>query len=338
MKHFYLVFKRHILIPILIGDFFKPWHFLISILRFKFFNYPYSAMIEIGNTCNLQCPTCPTPRQKILRKKELMSFSNFILTIDSIKNSIHVVYLYYTGEPLIHPDICKMINYVHQKNLYSIISTNATLLDQKIADELLFSGLDEIILCLDGITQESFSSFRKKADFFEVMRNIGYFCKQKQRLKLKKPFIKLQVILNKLNQNEIRGIKKLSDCLKVDCLHIKSLALCEHVYSKDEIKKLADIFFPDGKEYKDKIRYKQENHKLIINNPPSKCSLAESQFVVLVDCKISMCCYDLNGNYIYGNILAEKFDDIWFNSDVKKVRELANEKKHSLCKVCSNFI
>ncbi|MFH1780762.1 MAG: radical SAM protein [Candidatus Nealsonbacteria bacterium] len=330
-------FKKHILADILKGNFSKPWHFLKANFKYRVLGYPYVALIEVGNYCNLRCPTCPTPADKINRKKELMSFENFKKVIDNIKDSIHVVLLYFTNEPLLNPDIVRMAAYAHKSNLDIEISTNAVLLNKEKTNGLLESGLDRIILDLDGTTKESYEQFRVGAKFESVLENISYFCRQKQFLKLKKPFIELQFVLNKLNQNEVEDVKKIADDLRVDHLRIASFSLGEHAYPEEERKRLTDKFFPDNSRYQGKIRYKKEGEELKIKNSPSVCPLAKSHLVVLTDGNIAMCCYDFNGQYLYGDILSQKLKDVWFSQSVKNMRKSARGRKYPLCKTCAIY-
>lgn len=337
LEHFYLALRGHVLIHIIEGNLSKPWHFAKAILKRKFLGYPYVALIETGNYCNLQCPTCPTPGDKIYRKKELMSFDNFKKVIDNIKDSVHIALLYFTNEPLLHPDICQMVEYVHRNNLYTEISTNAVLLNKEKTKNLLESGLDKIILDLDGTTKESYEQFRVGAKFEQVFENITHFCRQKQILKLRKPYIDLQFVLNKLNQNEVEDIKKIAKDLKVDRLCIRSFSLAECAYSKKEIKELSAKFFPDTSKYQQKVRYRKDGDSLKIKNSPQKCPLAKTHLVILADGNVSMCCYDLNGQYIYGNVFGQKLKDIWFSPKVKNMRKLAEKRKYPLCETCSIY-
>jgi len=335
LKRISTAFWNHILIHVLEGNFSKPWHFLRSNLNRFFFSHPYVAIIETGNYCNLRCPTCTTPANKICREKELMNFDNFKKVIDNIKDLIHVVLLYNSNEPLLNPDIFRMIKYAHENNLYTEISSNVTLFDKEKTKELFDSKLDKIILDLDGTSKESYEQFRVGANFEKVFKNIRYICQQKQILGLKKPFIELQFILNKLNQNEVEEIKKIAKELKVDKLSIKSFGLGEYAYSKEEIKALSAKFFPDTKKYQQRIRYKKEGNRLKIKDSPRKCSLVRTHFVVLVDGRISMCCYDLSGKYIYGNVLEQNLKDIWFSSKTQNMQKIAENRKYRLCKLCS---
>lgn len=337
MKYLHSAFVKHIWINIRKGNFSKPWHFAKAVFKYRVIGYPYVALIEIGSYCNLRCPTCPTPGDKIHRKKELMSFDNFKKIIDNIKNSVHIVLLYFTNEPLLNQDVFRMVKYAHQNNLYTEISTNAVLLNQEKTKELLESGLDRIILDLDGTTKESYEQFRVGADFEKVFKNISYFCGQKQALGAKKPFIELQFVLNRLNQNEVDDIKTIAKDLKVDHLCIRSFGLGEYAYSEKERKELSDKFFPDTSKYRQKVRYKEDGGKLKIKNSPVKCPLAKSHVVVLTDGRVAMCCYDLRGEYIYGNALSYKLKNIWFAEDTKKRRQLAEDKKYPLCQTCSIY-
>lgn len=331
------LWRKHVWADVRVGNAAKPLHFLLVAFKHSFLGYPYSAIVETGNYCNLQCPTCPTPHKLIRRKKELMSFDNFKRVVDNIRDSVHVLHLYFSNEPLLNPDIFKMAKYANENNLFTSISTNATLLNEEKTKELLESGLDEVILCLDGITKESYEPFRLGADFDKVFQNIKYICQQKQILKLKKPFIEIQFIVNKLNYRQVEDVKKIAEDLKVDKLHIKTISLGKYAYSDEEIEVLSGQFFPDNEGFQGKVRYKKEGKRLLIKNPRSKCPMVKSQAVVLVNGDLTMCCYDLNGDYVFGNILNQKLRDVWFSDNAKRVRAISQDRQYPLCKVCSIF-
>ena len=332
-----LAFRKHILADLKRGNVSKPLHFLLAVFKRKFLGYPYVALIETGNYCNICCPTCTTPHRKIQRKKELMSFENFKRVIDNIKDSVHITHLYYSGEPLLHPDICRMANYAHKNHLYTSISTNATLLDKEKAKEIFESGLDEIILCLDGVKKESYEAFRVGANFETVMENISYFCSKKQALKLQKPFIEMQFVLNRFNQNEVEAVRKLAQNLKVDRLHIKTFALGEYAYTPQEIEELSAKYFPEGEDNLGKRRYQKEGGRLVVKAPPRFCPMVKSLAFILVDGRLSMCCYDLQGEYIWGDMLSQKLKDVWFNQELAEKRKMAIERRYPLCKKCSIY-
>lgn len=329
------VFKRHIWLDILEGNFSKPWHFFRSALKHKLLGYPYLVMIETCNFCNLKCPTCTTPHRKMKRERKMMSFEEYRRIIDNIKDSVHIVLLYFSNEPLLHPQLPEMIEYAHKNNLYTMISTNAMLLDKRMSQKLYEAKLDEILLCLDGLKKESFEAFREGAVFEVVLENIKNFCRMKQSLEAIKPYIKLQFILNKLNQNEVGDVEKFAQEFKIDRLHIKPFALSEYAYTKDEIKELMGKFFPTKKEYQGKIVYENEDNVLKLKKRTKVCSLPDSDIVILADGRVVICCYDFQGEYSYGNVLNNKLKDIWNSPESRFKREMARNRKYPLCQICA---
>lgn len=336
INHFIYVFKRHILYDILSGNFAKPAHFVKTTLAHKFFDRPYLAMIETCNFCNLRCPTCTTPHDKISRAKEVMRLDDYKKIIDNIKDYVSVILPWFSNEPFINPDMIEMIKYSHRNNLYTVISTNAVLLDNKKSKEVVGSGLDEIILCLDGMSKASYEPFRVGADFDAVMENIKNFCALKKKTARKKPFVEIQFILTKLNQKEVESARSFAHSLGVDRFRVKSFALSEYAYTKDEIKNLSEKFLPDDSKYSAKIRYEKVGDILEIKNKKKKCDLVSSNIVVLTDGRVVMCCYDLNGGYSYGNVKEKKLKDFWHTEEVKRKRMVARKRGYDLCKICAN--
>jgi len=327
--------KRHLTNQILTGKFLKPWHLFLVWLKHQLIKTPRVGIIETGNICNINCPTCPTPHHKIVRPKENMSLENFTRVIDKVSPYCHVVLLYNSNEPLLHPDIAEMIRYADQKNLYTMISTNATLLNEAMSDEILKSRLDEILLCLDGMSAAAYEPFRVGADFATVKRQIINFCLEKKNRRQRKPYVELQFIVTKLNQHEIPQVKQLAKEIGVDRLRLKSLSLGEHAFTREEMSNLTERFFPDSQSVK--VRYEKEaDGSLRVKRPADwTCPIITRQFVILVDGSFSMCCRDFNGQYLYGNILQDDFLTIWQGPRARLLREKVLKNELPFCEICS---
>ena len=82
--------------------------------------------------------------------------------------------------------------YASKYNLRVIISTNATKLDK--IDGLLNSGVEKVVLSLDGLSKKTYEKYRVGADFNKVIKNIKNLCKRKRELRKKKPIIQMQFI------------------------------------------------------------------------------------------------------------------------------------------------
>ena len=67
----FFLFESTVLPNILTLNFRKLLKKLIHITKSKIANKPTIMILETGNVCNLNCPTCPTPRNYIKRPKKI---------------------------------------------------------------------------------------------------------------------------------------------------------------------------------------------------------------------------------------------------------------------------
>jgi len=339
VKYVMNVFQWFIWYNLWNGESKKVWHLIKVMLKHYIFKTPYAAIIETSNTCNFNCPTCPTPHALIYTKRprEMMSLEKFKKVIDNIKDTVHIVYLYNSNEPLLHPDIVEMIKYTSSRNLHAMISTNCSLLDEEKSRALLTSGLGEIRFALDGLKKESFEGFRVGGDFEIVKRNVEKFCQLKKEMNIKRPIATLQFILNKLNQDEIPDIKKFAIDNNIDKLYIKPFILSEYAYPKEEINYLANKFLADKNIYDDEIVYEKDADGIKPKTDYKKCPDVKKVFTILADGRAVMCCFDLFGDYSYGRMDEITLHDLWFSDKVKKMRKTAYHRGFPLCKVCGNI-
>lgn len=338
IKYIINVFQWFVLYNLMNGEAKKVWHLFMSLAKHVFFKTPYAIIVETSNTCNFHCPTCPTPHKLIYtrRKEEEMSLEKFKKIIDHIKDYVHIVYVYNSNEPLMHPDLGEMIRYASDNNLHTMVSTNCSLLDKKKTEELLHSGLGEIRFAFDGLTKESFEGFRQGGNFEEVKKNIEYFCARKQELGIKRPIATLQFILNKLNQDQIPDIKEFARKNKIDKLYIKPFIMSEYAYSIEDIKKLSDEYFADKNIDDEAIVYKKDEHGLKPKTEHRKCPDVKRVFTVLADGRAVMCCFDLFGDYVYGHLDQAPLKEIWFSKRSAFMRKKAHLRRLPLCHKCGN--
>lgn len=339
IKYASLVFRWFVWYSLLHGEFGRVWHLFMSLSKHVFLKSPYAVIIETSNTCNFHCPTCPTPHKKIYerRKPQFMDFELYKRIIDNIKDYVHIVYIYNSNEPLLHPRIVEMAEYAAKNNLHTMLSTNCSLLDEPMAERLLSSGLGEIRFALDSLKKEPFEKFRRGGDFETVKKNIEYFCKRKKELKRKRPITTIQFILNKLNQDEVQDIKKFVRDHEIDKLYIKPFILSEYAYSEERIKELAEEFYPNKDIIDEAVVYKKDEHGLSPKIEFKKCPDVKRVFTVLADGRAVMCCFDLLGDYVYGLMGDVKLKDLWWDPKVRQLRRAAHGRSLPLCDKCGNI-
>lgn len=124
-------------------------------------NKPLFLKIEPTNCCDLKCPGCGThhPRGKGFMKMEtfrdlLAAYGRWCVRIS----------LYGEGEPLLHPQIFEMVETAEKARCPVSISSNFNSLDPEKIEKLLDSGLEHVIVCIDGASRETHCMYRVDSD------------------------------------------------------------------------------------------------------------------------------------------------------------------------------
>src|SRR5260370_6475947 len=139
---------------------------------------PVEYIVETTAKCNLYCPMCPRETHK--QPKEDMTEEIFQrLVRESGAPSEHMM-LIGLDEPFMDPKIFERIEYCERHNTSTLLSTNGTFLDEKMAGRLLATPLQHITLSFDGATKESFEFYRKGARFEKVRDNFVRFARLKK--------------------------------------------------------------------------------------------------------------------------------------------------------------
>jgi MoaA/NifB/PqqE/SkfB family radical SAM enzyme len=166
-------------------------------------NYAIPPILQLEPTtaCNLGCPSCL--RDTFCKSDESLSFETFAQIIDSSKS--RYLTLHGWGEPLMNPDLVRMIRYAadHRKSVN--FTTNATLVAGK-ADALIGSGLDAIAFSLPDVDRCT----------PEIAGNIRSFVRQRAANKTQLPKIHVNIALLEENTGQIEDMLRLSKDFGVD--------------------------------------------------------------------------------------------------------------------------
>lgn len=180
--------------------------------------YPMTLIIENTGKCNLKCPMCP--REFGEYPAEDFDFPLFKRLIDEIKDNAELVFPWGLGEPLINPDIFKMVRYCRDAGLYTVVSTNATLLNEERSRLLLEAGLNNLIIAFDGTTPEVYEKYRKNAKYHKVKANILRFLEIKKEMNAE-VFVVLQMVRLPENAHQVDDYHKMWSIDGVDEIRIK---------------------------------------------------------------------------------------------------------------------
>lgn len=147
-------------------------------------DFPIKVYIEPTNHCNLRCEMCPNRIMK--RERGYMPLSLLKKILDDSGNLMQEVYLFHSGESLLHPKFIEMVKLLKNKGIKVVLYTNAYFLNEKNCKDLVKVGIDVISV-----------SYHSK----DVLDNINLL---KRLVKGTKTKLRLQVIEGeKVDINEI---------------------------------------------------------------------------------------------------------------------------------------
>jgi len=178
--------------------------------------YPYEIILDITNRCNLRCPLCVTGQHLNKRPPGQMSFDHFKQVIDELGRYLFKVRLHSWGEPFLHERLYDMLHHLRAANIGTEVSSNFTTFRQDQAAALVASGLELLIVSLDGATEEVYRQYRIGGDFPRVLRNIRAVVREKRKQGTRFPLIEVQFLLTKVNLHEAEAIRVLARDLGAD--------------------------------------------------------------------------------------------------------------------------
>ncbi|HOT36959.1 MAG TPA: radical SAM protein [Candidatus Latescibacteria bacterium] len=294
---------------------------------------PPVLMVEPTNVCNLHCPLCPSGNGTLRRKRGYMDFDLFRRAIDEISGKSLMVLLWNQGESFLHRDFLRMVRYASEHGLYTLASTNGHYLNSP--EEIVRSGLDSLIISLDGATPETYTRYRVGGDFDRVIHGIRQLAATKRRLRSKLPIIHVQFILFRHNLHELEKIRELAASLGADKVTYKTA----QVYDGKE----AEDFLPREPRFR---RYQSVNGEVVSKaaargSIPNRCRTLWVQPVLNWDGTVTPCCFDKHGDFAVGYLSEETtLRRIWHGELMNAFRRrvMTDRGALAMCRNCTEGI
>jgi MoaA/NifB/PqqE/SkfB family radical SAM enzyme len=188
---------------------------------------PVCLYLETTNRCNLPCTTCPRTFEE-LEPAANMSWDLFRAIVDQYPAIARVV-LHGVGEPLMVPNLPRMIKYLKARGTYVLFNTNGTLLNERRGRDLIASGLDELRVSLDAAEPVAFKAVRGKDAFDRIVKNVREFRALQRSLDAAVPRVSLWLTGLKETIGQLPAFVDLAASLDVPEVHLQRM-----------------VFFPDG--------------------------------------------------------------------------------------------
>ncbi|TDI86773.1 MAG: radical SAM protein [Caldithrix sp.] len=302
-------------------------YFLSGILKKRFvWGRPFILTVEPTNICNLKCPLCVTGNGQMSRKAGLLDFKTFKKIMDEAGYYLFYLLLYQQGEPYLNRDFLRFVEYAKSKRIFVTTSTNAHFLNPETSERTVNSGLDSIIISIDGSDQKSYETYRVGGNLAEVKKGVQNLVREKIKQKSTTPLIYIQFIVMRHNEHQIAEMEKLTKDLGADKLLIKTVQV--------ETLKEAGEWLPGETNLR---RYNLEGDLLKPKRVGSgPCPRPWTSSLVNWDGSVVPCCFAKNGEHTFGSIQLENdFDKIWHSEKYANFRTKMLTDRSSI-DICSN--
>lgn len=289
---------------------------------------PNALSIEPTTACNLGCPECPSGLKQFTRPTGKLDLDLHEKMLSQIKSSVFYINYYFQGEPFLHPQFLQLISQAKKSNIYTSTSTNAHFIDQEKSDEIVSSGLDRLIISIDGLTQETYEQYRVNGKLNKVIEASKLLVSSKKRMKSSTPHLIFQFLAVKPNEHEIPAVFDLANSIGIDEVRIKTAQLYDFKYG--------NRLMPENSKYSRYVKRKDGTYKLK-GRQGNHCWRMWSGSVFTWDGGVVPCCFDKDASHILGSLKENSFKEIW---NAKKYRDFRNSVLQSreqidICKNCS---
>jgi radical SAM protein with 4Fe4S-binding SPASM domain len=262
----------------------------------------------------------------------LISMEIFDRVLEQVQTTAHTMQFYFQGEPLLNKQLPEMIARAHHAGLYTIVSTNAQALDKKMADALVKSGLSQIIVSIDGFSEESYTAYRVGGSLHKALEGLLFLRQAKDNWH--SPIrIELQVLRLRSNEHEWQWIQRNYKQLGATHLVFKTAQLYDYEHGNS--------LMPRNERYS---RYKKGadgTYRLYRSWMRKKwkvnpCFRLWSGCVISTTGEVLPCCYDKEHQYPLGNVMNQSIANIFQSEKANMLRNKVLTDKNHLPKMCKN--
>lgn len=290
--------------------------------------YPVSISFEPTTSCNLRCPECPSGLRAFTRPTGMLENRFFRQTIDEMHRELLYLIFYFQGEPYLNPAFLDMVRYASSKKIYTATSTNAHYLDDQQARKTVESGLDRLIISLDGTTQDVYQQYRVGGRLDKVIEGARNIVKWKKTLGSRKPFVVFQFLVVKPNEHQIDDVKTLAREIGVDDVWFKTAQVYDYETDPNGLIPTIDKY----------SRYRKQDGAYVPKNKlANHCWKLWHANVITWDGLVVPCCFDKDAQHQLGDLKQAGFRETWDNERYRRFRkQLMNSRKNiDICSNCS---
>lgn len=300
----------------------------VNTKSYEAYGFPYMLQIEPTNTCNLACPLCPVTENRLNRESRHLRLDEFKAVVDDMEDYLLLLVLWDWGEPFMNRELPQMIRYAADRDVRTVTSTNAHFLkDSAYVEEILSSGLTNLIVAIDSLHADHYTAYRKKGELGRAVDGLENLLNIKKKM-ASKTMVNLRMVVMKYNEDEISEMRSLARKLKVDWFTVKTVNPSCGISSLDE------EILPENPDLR-RYQYKEGTYERV--RLDVHCSRVWHMSNIFSDGSVVPCCYDFAAEMKVGNIQEKPFREIWQSQGYSNLRKKIFNEKDSIpkCETCT---
>ncbi|HQU99620.1 MAG: SPASM domain-containing protein [Bacteroidia bacterium] len=304
--------------------------FYVSKFRGKAIHWglPVSVSIEPTTSCNLRCPECPSGLRQFTRPTGMLAMDDYQMVVNQLHKQLWYLIFYFQGEPYLNKNLFEMIKYAVQHKIYTATSTNGHYLTDENAKATVTSGLDRLIISIDGLTQEVYEQYRIGGALNKVIEGTKRLVAWKQKLKSKTPHIIFQFLVVKPNEHQINELYQLANTLGVNEVKLKTAQVYDYKHGNKLI--------PSIEKYARYVRAADGTYYLK-NEMINHCWKMWHSCVITWNGTVVPCCFDKDATHPLGNLKNQSFKTLWQSASYNQFRQdvIGTRSNIDICANCS---
>lgn len=289
---------------------------------------PMTISFEPTTACNLRCPECPSGLRAFTRPTGNLKADFFKKTVDELYQDLLYLIFYFQGEPYINPQFLDMVKYAHGRGIYTITSTNGHFLNEENARKTIESGLDRLIISVDGTTQETYQSYRREGKLETVLQGARNVVKWKKQLNSNTPHLIFQFLVVRPNEHQIPEIYRLAAEIGIDEVKLKTAQVYDYQHGNDLIPTIGKY-----------ARYEEKSDGTwrVKNKLLNHCWKLWHACVITWDGLVVPCCFDKDATHRLGDLKKLSFGEIWQGKEYHRFRTtlLKGRDQIDICTNCT---
>jgi len=283
---------------------------------------PKRLRLETSSVCNLRCQHCPTGTNYSGTTRNIMEMAMFDDILCQVKALpiLREVVFYLGGEPLLNKNLPLMCRRVKEETsvTHTQFTTNGMLITEELCRQLAEAKVDKIHVSIDGISPEENDEIRRGSRYSTIVANIQMLVSYLPQTQVgiantifKRPGDPDAPLTPEFLRRDFPGLSVWTTyAMKWPSLNTEKSALAQ---AGCETGMQADNF----------------------------CKMPFSEMAIRPNGDVVMCCYDLAGEMVMGNIQQLPLLDIWRSLPYKQLREnMLSRTIHLLpdvCKRCQHY-